>query len=83
MKLKLRRIGGSVGVIIPRSVLQEMHVDEGDELELTPLGERTYLMTAPSPRTVGALAKIARSSDSHVQPTYPGQEVLDELRADR
>ena len=30
--LKLRRIGGSVGVIIPKEELQRMNVDEGDEL---------------------------------------------------
>lgn len=30
--LKLRKIGGSVGVIIPREELQRMNVDEGDEL---------------------------------------------------
>ncbi|MCH8071500.1 MAG: AbrB/MazE/SpoVT family DNA-binding domain-containing protein [Proteobacteria bacterium] len=31
-KLKLRKIGGSVGVIIPKDELQRMRVDEGDEL---------------------------------------------------
>ncbi|MFQ5549332.1 MAG: AbrB/MazE/SpoVT family DNA-binding domain-containing protein [Woeseia sp.] len=31
-KLKLRKIGGSVGVIIPKEELQRLRVDEGDEL---------------------------------------------------
>lgn len=30
--LKLRKIGGSVGVIIPREELKRMNVNEGDEL---------------------------------------------------
>ncbi len=30
--LKLRKIGGSVGVIIPKEELQRLRVDEGDEL---------------------------------------------------
>jgi putative addiction module antidote len=30
--MKLRKIGGSVGVIIPKEELQRMNVDEGDEL---------------------------------------------------
>ncbi len=30
--MKLRKIGGSLGVIIPKDVLDRMHVKEGDEL---------------------------------------------------
>ena len=30
--LKLRKIGGSIGVIIPKEELQRMRVGEGDEL---------------------------------------------------
>ena len=30
--MKLRKIGGSVGVIIPKDELRRMNVDEGDEL---------------------------------------------------
>jgi putative addiction module antidote len=30
--LKLRKIGGSVGVIIPREELKRLNVNEGDEL---------------------------------------------------
>jgi putative addiction module antidote len=30
--LKLRKIGGSVGVIIPKEELKRMNVNEGDEL---------------------------------------------------
>ncbi len=30
--MKLRKIGGSIGVIIPKDELDRMHVKEGDEL---------------------------------------------------
>ena len=33
--LKLKRIGNSVGVIIPKEALKRMNLDEGDELFLT------------------------------------------------
>ena len=33
--LKLKRIGNSVGVIIPKEALRRMNLDEGDELFLT------------------------------------------------
>ncbi|MDP3972826.1 MAG: AbrB/MazE/SpoVT family DNA-binding domain-containing protein [Candidatus Nanopelagicales bacterium] len=42
MKLKVRRIGGSLGVIIPKVVLDEMSVREGDELEMQPQGGSAY-----------------------------------------
>jgi antitoxin component of MazEF toxin-antitoxin module len=35
MKLKVRRIGNSLGVIVPRATLREWAVGEGDTLELT------------------------------------------------
>ncbi len=33
--LKLRRVGNSVGVILPKELLESMHVAEGDELVVT------------------------------------------------
>ncbi len=40
MKLTLRRIGNSLGVIVPREVLRSWRVGEGDSLELTADGIR-------------------------------------------
>jgi putative addiction module antidote len=34
MKVKLRKIGNSLGVILPKEVLARMHVGEGDDLML-------------------------------------------------
>jgi antitoxin component of MazEF toxin-antitoxin module len=38
MKLRIRRVGNSLGVILPKSVLAEWGVVEGDTLELTKHG---------------------------------------------
>jgi len=40
MKLVLRRIGNSLGVILPRSALRAWQLDEGDFLEMTERGIR-------------------------------------------
>jgi antitoxin component of MazEF toxin-antitoxin module len=40
MKLELRRIGNSLGVIVPKSTLQKWGVGVGDTLELTERGIR-------------------------------------------
>lgn len=40
MKLTIRRIGNSLGVILPRPVLESWGVGEGDTLELTDRGIR-------------------------------------------
>jgi len=41
--LKLRKIGGSVGIIIPREELKRMNVNEGDELYGVADGRGLYL----------------------------------------
>jgi bifunctional DNA-binding transcriptional regulator/antitoxin component of YhaV-PrlF toxin-antitoxin module len=40
MKLKVRRVGNSLGVILPKDTLEEWGVREGDHLELTERGIR-------------------------------------------
>lgn len=39
VRLKLRRIGTSVGVILPKEVLARLKVDQGDELVLSETAE--------------------------------------------
>jgi len=36
MKVRVRRVGNSLGVLLPRATLEAWGVGEGDELELTP-----------------------------------------------
>ncbi|MBY0321784.1 MAG: AbrB/MazE/SpoVT family DNA-binding domain-containing protein [Reyranella sp.] len=40
MKVALRRIGNSLGVIVPKSILEAWGVSEGDQLEVTARGIR-------------------------------------------
>jgi antitoxin component of MazEF toxin-antitoxin module len=40
MRLKIRRIGNSLGVILPKPTLEAWGVEEGDQLELTSRGIR-------------------------------------------
>ncbi len=46
--LKLRKIGGSVGIIIPKEELQRMNVDEGDDLHGV-ADERGFYLTPMDP----------------------------------
>jgi antitoxin component of MazEF toxin-antitoxin module len=40
MKIKLRQVGNSLGVILPKEILNRWSVEEGDELEFTEKGLR-------------------------------------------
>lgn len=44
MKLKLRPIGNSLGIIIPKDFLKTLGLKEGDEIELTVEGEKIKLV---------------------------------------
>jgi putative addiction module antidote len=59
MKVKVQKIGNSLGVILPKEVLARMHISHGDELLLaeSPNG---ISISAYSERTVDQL-EIARS----------------------
>ena len=58
--LKLRQIGNSVGVILPREVLTQLKVEEGDTLFLTATPEG-YVVTPYDP-TFEAQLKVARAA---------------------
>lgn len=55
LKLKLRKIGNSVGVILPKEALARLHVDEGDALQLTETADGFHL-TATDPEFVKTMA---------------------------
>jgi len=62
MQLKLRKVGNSLGVILPREVLTRLKVVEGDNLNLTE-GPEDYRLSAYDPdiaRQVEAGQKIMR-----------------------
>jgi putative addiction module antidote len=62
MQLKLRKVGNSLGVILPREVLTRLKVVEGDNLNLTE-GPEDYRLSAYDPeiaRQVEVGQKIMR-----------------------
>ncbi|MBB35473.1 MAG: AbrB/MazE/SpoVT family DNA-binding domain-containing protein [Hirschia sp.] len=38
-KVKIRKIGNSLGVVLPKDMLDQLHLAEGDHLDLTQNGE--------------------------------------------
>ena len=59
MKLKIRKIGNSLGASIPKEVLEKMNVGEGDSLYITQTPEGIYL-TPYDPEFEEAM-KVAKS----------------------
>jgi len=49
VELKVRRFGNSLGVILPREVLQRLNATEADRLLLIEAPEGTYQLTAGDP----------------------------------
>ena len=43
MKLKIRKIGNSLGASIPKEILEQMNVGEGDNLYVTQTPDGVYL----------------------------------------
>lgn len=51
MKLKIRKIGGSLGFIIPKSILYDMNAQEGDLVEMEPIGNHSYHLSPARERS--------------------------------
>jgi antitoxin component of MazEF toxin-antitoxin module len=69
MKLILRRIGSSLGVIVPKTSLQSWGVDEGDYLELNERGIRPIDNSASSHEVLDELKrKLAAEVASRFTP---------------
>jgi antitoxin component of MazEF toxin-antitoxin module len=61
MKLVLRRIGNSLGIIVPKETLQHWGVGEGDYLELGERGIRPYLKSQSSHEVLDELKRTLAS----------------------
>jgi putative addiction module antidote len=48
-ELKLRRVGNSVGVVLPKEALARLNVDEGDAVYLTETTDGGFRVTASNP----------------------------------
>ncbi len=49
LELKLRKIGNSMGLVLPREALARMNIQEGDSVLLTETTEGGFRLTAHSP----------------------------------
>jgi antitoxin component of MazEF toxin-antitoxin module len=58
MKLELRRIGNSLGIIVPKKALQNWGVGEGDYLELGERGIRPFFKSHSSHEVLDELKRL-------------------------
>lgn len=49
IETKVRRIGNSLGIVLPKEALQRLHVEEGSTLVLTEAPEESLLITPERP----------------------------------
>ena len=49
LKLKVRRVGNSMGVILPKEAVSRMNVQENDEVVLTEAPDNSYRLTIGEP----------------------------------
>lgn len=49
MKTKVRRIGNSLGIVLPKEALEAMHVEEGASLYLTRAPDNSLNLTPERP----------------------------------
>ena len=62
--IKIRRVGGSLGAIFPKDLLEEMSLGEGDELVVTRAGEGVTL-TPNDPDLEKVLAAFERGREQY------------------
>ncbi len=72
MKVTVRRIGNSLGVIIPRAVLKAWRIGEGDYLSV---GDEGIRPPAPAASTHDTLDELKRRLAAAVAAHYPAQEI--------
>ena len=49
LELKLRKVGNSVGVVLPKEALAHLQVDEGDVINVTDAADGTLRVSAHDP----------------------------------
>ena len=60
MELKLRKVGNSVGVVLPKEVLAHLKVDEGDTVSVTE-GPEGSLRVSPHKAEVARQMDVAQN----------------------
>ena len=69
MKLELKKIGNSTGVILPRDLLARLRLEQGDALYVTELPGRSLKMAPYDPRHEEVM-KVAREVMKEYQDTF-------------
>ena len=69
MKTKVRRIGNSLGIVLPKEALQALKVGEGDTLYLTESPECSLRVTPETPE-FGEKMEIANSLMNRYRNTF-------------
>lgn len=70
LELKLRKVGNSVGLILPKEALSRLNVDDGDALYLTEMTDGCFRLTASNPklaRKMKVAERLSRRCRSHVK----------------
>ncbi len=49
LDLKIRKVGNSLGVVLPREVLKRLHLQDGDKMYLTEVSDGSYRITPYDP----------------------------------
>jgi len=49
LEIKLRKVGNSVGLVLPKEALARLNADEGDDVYLTDSTEGGFRLTASTP----------------------------------
>lgn len=49
LDLKIRKVGNSLGVVLPRPVLNRLHIEDGDSIYLTEAPDGSYRITSYDP----------------------------------
>lgn len=57
IKLKVRKFGNALGVVLPKEVVNRLHTKDGEPLFLTEAPDGGYQMTSSDPTTKEKLAK--------------------------
>ncbi len=60
LELKLRKVGNSIGVVLPKEALAHLHADDGDAVYLTDTTDGGFRITASNPEFARKL-KVAEN----------------------
>ena len=56
LELKLRKVGNSVGLVLPKEALARLHAAEGDAVFLTEAADGTFRLTTKNPEFAKKIA---------------------------